>query len=510
MDGKFYTDITRDTFSKHRHFRRVLMQQGRVQLDADWNEQTDILLHYIRALAADILGPYAGPGNSFSITTHKDTKNNVIAYEFAVAEGHYYVDGILCENDHEQYVYSIPKSMQSKDSVLNFLLYLDIWEQEITYLEDDHIREVALGGPDTATRSEVIWRIKTLQFDDQQLRTIIDSGQCKAENVQPPIDWTCWLSKHFYFNHGFLRARAMDLDKAPTDPCITPPTSQFRGEENQLYRVEIHHGGEPWPAQTGGQSSSRQRRTSSSRAAKASAASGNYATFKWSRENGSVVFPITSAIDAGTIKGGSTLTVTVAGLGRDDSRFTLQQDDWVELVQFEESPEGATGPLLQVQTVDPIDLQVTLLTNQDITYDSGSPAAKQQLLRRWDQREDDPTAEGAIQLADDGAAMLIENTWLTLENGVQVLFHRDEQQGKKKDTDKGLEDMPPNYQPGDYWLIPARTATGDIEWPHGEHGPKALPPHGPHHRYAPLAYIVIPVIRTDPNITPLTHSIKTV
>ena len=37
------------------------MQQGRVQLDADWNEQADILLHYLRTLAADLIGPFGGP-----------------------------------------------------------------------------------------------------------------------------------------------------------------------------------------------------------------------------------------------------------------------------------------------------------------------------------------------------------------------------------------------------------------------------------------------------------------
>ena len=37
-------DFTRDTFDAAKHFSRVLMQQGQVQLDADWNEQTSILL----------------------------------------------------------------------------------------------------------------------------------------------------------------------------------------------------------------------------------------------------------------------------------------------------------------------------------------------------------------------------------------------------------------------------------------------------------------------------------
>ena len=65
-------DFTRDTFNKDKRFSRVLMQQGRVQLDADWNEQTSILLHYLRTLATDLIGPHGGPANrlGFAITPH--------------------------------------------------------------------------------------------------------------------------------------------------------------------------------------------------------------------------------------------------------------------------------------------------------------------------------------------------------------------------------------------------------------------------------------------------------
>jgi hypothetical protein len=37
-------DLTRDTFHPLKHYIRVLTQQGRVQLDADANEQTAITL----------------------------------------------------------------------------------------------------------------------------------------------------------------------------------------------------------------------------------------------------------------------------------------------------------------------------------------------------------------------------------------------------------------------------------------------------------------------------------
>jgi len=63
-------------------FNRVPMQQGRVQLDADWNEQAAILLHYSQALAADLIGPFGGPdpGCGFTLAA-KDT-------DFTIGTGH--------------------------------------------------------------------------------------------------------------------------------------------------------------------------------------------------------------------------------------------------------------------------------------------------------------------------------------------------------------------------------------------------------------------------------------
>ena len=44
-------DFSRNTFDPGNHYSAVLMQQGRVQVDADWNEQAAIGLHYLRRLA---------------------------------------------------------------------------------------------------------------------------------------------------------------------------------------------------------------------------------------------------------------------------------------------------------------------------------------------------------------------------------------------------------------------------------------------------------------------------
>src|SRR5437588_13132297 len=53
-------DFSRFTFDPLNHYRSIYMQQGRVQLDADWNEQIDIFHHYLESHLRDLLGPGAG------------------------------------------------------------------------------------------------------------------------------------------------------------------------------------------------------------------------------------------------------------------------------------------------------------------------------------------------------------------------------------------------------------------------------------------------------------------
>src|SRR5882672_307128 len=108
-------DTTRSTFKQASHYNGVLMQQGRVQLDADWNEQIDITGHRIETETIDVIGhcgaPIHDPGfhivaNANDLTPEEKTlpENQnppaLVANDLLISGGRYYVDGILCENDH--------------------------------------------------------------------------------------------------------------------------------------------------------------------------------------------------------------------------------------------------------------------------------------------------------------------------------------------------------------------------------------------------------------------------
>ncbi len=416
--GEFRGDFSRDTFDPSKHFLRVLMQQGRVQLDADWNEQAAILLHYLQALARDLIGEHGGPDRGFEITD--------AGTDFQISPGHYYVNGLLCENEAgrsymDQPDYPFPTELQGDSS---YLVYLDVWERHITHLEDrdikeGSIREIALGGADTATRSKVVWQVK--------VEPLLGSKTEAAAS-----DFLKGLSER---RRPTLRAQAY-VSQTPTDPCTIQPEMRYRGSGNQLYRVEIHTGAD---------------------------LAGEKPTFKWSRDNGSVVLPILAVIES---------TVSVAHLGKDD-RFSLKKGDWVEIVDDDYVLENRADPLLQVHAVDRDQCRITL--QQAPKGNVGTNPTKHPLVRRWDHASPKtPQVEGKPKRAEDGALLVQERRWLTLENGVQVQF----------------PSAQPPYRTGDFWLIPARVATGDVEWPRNGNGsPRSLPPHGINHHYAPLRLI---------------------
>lgn len=62
-------DISRTTFRRNRHYSGVRLQQGRVQVDADFNEQVDIGVHRDRETTRDLVGPDGAPkaGGGFRV-----------------------------------------------------------------------------------------------------------------------------------------------------------------------------------------------------------------------------------------------------------------------------------------------------------------------------------------------------------------------------------------------------------------------------------------------------------
>jgi len=439
MQGEFRADVTRDTFDRRHLFSRVIMQQGRVFLDADWNEQTSILLDYLRTLAMDVIGPHAGPGDGFQIDEN-DEAGTALPKGFGLRRGRYYVDGFLCENPgFRLYGDAAARPVLGVDGepragAGTFIAYLDVWERHVTALAVPEIAEIALNGPDTATRAQVVWEVRALvpQAGDP-VNTKAAAEQTFRQRVTAPTTVA-------------LRAR-VDPGEPSTAPCTIDPEARYRGAENQLYRIEIHRGG----------------------AAGTGANNADAATFTWSRDNGSVEIPIRSMSQG---------KVRVTTLGRDDRR-SLHENEWVEIVDA--AQPGRKRRLWQIAALQRDDLVVTLKPQDGIPLPEVPPDPQRRLsLRRWDHGGDPAVlSEGAIVVRESAAAD--EDGWITLEDGIQVSFAA------------GAGHV---YRAGDYWLIPARTQTGGLLWPPSPADRTADPypavaPHGVEHHYAPLAVVTV-------------------
>lgn len=449
-----YLDTSRSRFDPARHYSAVLLQQGRVVLDSDTAEQDAITSYYLRAAIADIIGPAGCPaGNAgFGITAQGQT-------DLVIGPGRIYVDGILAEavrpvigGKAQQITYLTqldgylqpsgdPKNPDNLPSNASYVVYLRVWERCVTALQDPDIREVALGihGPDTCGRAQVVWQVAywTTPTPDEK------------SSLQAYDAWTDWV-RNLNQPTGTLQARARQPDDAETDICGISPQAQFRGRENQHYRVEIFSGGtagQPAPA-AGGQSQA------------------GVARYVWSRDNGSAVFAIESLAGA---------EVTVGSLGR-DLRSGLEIGDYVEITDdalasrvADDPPAASRRALFKVTAIDAVNRVVTLDSDPAATIDAtGTNPALHPLLRRWDCA---------------GSAVVTEAGWLELEDGVQVKFP-----GAPPAVGKGPQRVA-QYRTGDYWLVPARTAIADVIWPQDESGPVARPPAGVAYHYAPLAFV---------------------
>jgi hypothetical protein len=280
-------DFSRLTWDRRKHYAAVLMQQGRLQVDADWNEQIDIIMHRLETEVADYVGHSGVPARAptgFKVTPAPDAAHRERP-ALVVAPGRIYVEGRLFETEEPVTVDLTELFPSDLDPTgpARLVAYLDTWQRHVTFAEDPSIREVALGGPDTATRVQNAWRLR------------LATAAADTEPASVGVGWRPALPS---ISTGMMNARV---------------TGDVPALENQLYRIEIHS------TPDGG------------------------VRFTWSRDNGSVVATITDVQPA-------TRTLSVEGGGRDGDA-ALAERQWVELLTLEQLSTGERGPVVQLERI---------------------------------------------------------------------------------------------------------------------------------------------------------------
>ena len=441
-------DFSRVRQSELLGYAAVQLKQGGVLLDADANELAAILDRRLRALAGDVLGRAtvgANTPDAFRITSGGG--------DLRIGRGRLYVDGLLAENHgaanpaqrefddlmaETRFTADTPYSAQPylpNPPLLpragRHLVYLDVWDREVTHLEHPDLVEIAVG-VETSSRVQTVWQVRVLAEEAGNDTT------CGSPDAAVP-GWADVIAP----STGRLTTGTYDVS-AVADPCELPPTGGYRGLENQLYRVEIHDPGQP----------------------------GAGATFKWSRNNASFGVNVVSVNSATVLQLGS--------LGRDDV-LHFKTGDWVEITDDVREFSQAAGEIRKI-TVDEANLRISFTPALPAAMlpttfpDSSFPAARHMRVKLWDQKQKvlSPSGNGNTTVFTDldaaGSTGVIKvppaGTTLLLENGVTVSFSSTGAKG---------------FRAGDYWVFAARTADASVEIL------AQAPPRGIHHHYARLA-----------------------
>ncbi|HEY2926790.1 DUF6519 domain-containing protein, partial [Piscinibacter sp.] len=157
-------DLSRIRSNPLLDFAGVELQQGKVVLDADFNELVAVIDRRLRAAASDILGR-----STVSSTTPDAFKLSVVAGALQIGKGRLYVDGLLAENHGamsadpakklfdpllaeasfaDPIAYAAQPYLPSPPALPTagrHLVYLDVWDRELTHLERPDLVEPALG-----------------------------------------------------------------------------------------------------------------------------------------------------------------------------------------------------------------------------------------------------------------------------------------------------------------------------------------------------------------------------
>jgi hypothetical protein len=235
------SDRARITYDEQRKYRSVVMQQGRVSLEADFNENVELENEVDRRVTLDVVGPTGTPDEGYGVIALDSTSRHV-----ALTSGTMYVGGVRVslprlgriESWLDLWSYAGQPDWRhptTRDvTAQREIIWLELFEQEISAVEDRALREVALGGPDTAARLRIMQRIH---------RTPVSADTC-AEAFTDLLNQ--WFQQGYSFDSTTMRkvpmmmlAVGFEPPVTPADPCDPTAAGGYLEADNQLIRVAV-------------------------------------------------------------------------------------------------------------------------------------------------------------------------------------------------------------------------------------------------------------------------------
>lgn len=230
-------DRARITYDPSRRYREVISQQGRVTLEADVNEAQRIGSEEVRTHAWDFVGPWGTPDDGYRVKP-------LAGGDIEAGPGTMYVSGLRVTSDsairytsQDDWLDALgdPLWRDPRDAFkIDAAVFLLCQEQEICAVEDPALREVALGGPDSAARTRLLQRLLC--------------APCKGSTCEAAISALInyWAKRGIELDllTGQLLSQArLQVTQVITDPvsepCDPPAQAGYLVADNQLIKVQI-------------------------------------------------------------------------------------------------------------------------------------------------------------------------------------------------------------------------------------------------------------------------------
>jgi hypothetical protein len=463
-------DISRDATDLRKHYDRVQMQQGRVLTDDDFNEAERLDAEDARRVRVDVIGPAGSPDDGFKL--------KVTGGQLALNAGTYYTGGLRLELEADEQFNlqkdwlqqgARPGETLTPPAAAQFdFVWLDVWQQPASAVEDKELLEAALGGADTSARIRTMRRARVLSNVGD-----VDCADAWTQLVTS-LAGEGTLNSDFELVPNASLTVEPDGTAGTDDLCSPPVNGGYLGAENQAIRVQI----------TGTNQ------------------------FTWGFDNGAPLYRVKLLAD----NNGNLRRIHMLTVPKDQAHYPLEGQTiellpWSALLSNGQKNAELSGFLAKVDggyNPDTQDLHITAAPGND----TGAPPMP--FGQRWSARSDagqisneDPPEDTYFYMrvwnrgADTqspAAINFVAGTPISLAKiGLQVTFNGT------------------NLRKNDYWIIAVRPETPKtfVPWELSA----GRPPHGVRRWIAPLGMIhwpgggVGPVTVTDdcrPTFLPLT------
>ena len=229
------SDRAKTTSESGQQYRRVVMQQGRPFLEADWNEQQELWDGDARRALLDVVGPSGTPDNGYAVGFPDPQRD----YEFTVGPGTMYVGGARLSLEEPLHYHRQSEWLRAPApgaAPARELITLEVQEHEVSAVEDEVLREVALGGPDTAQRIRLVQRIARAATEGRRCDEACQEAEAaRRERGQEVDDSTGQVQSQSALKITFTAADE-GADEVGADQSAW---DGYLGSDNQLIRVQV-------------------------------------------------------------------------------------------------------------------------------------------------------------------------------------------------------------------------------------------------------------------------------